>query len=91
MTERMIDNRVKKLRGIEAQIKELEKQAEALKNEIKTEMGEAETYETPLFIIRWTNTTSNRFDSTAFKKEHSALYTEYLKQICSRRFTVTAK
>ena len=31
MTERMIENRIKKLQSLEAQMKELEEQAEALK------------------------------------------------------------
>lgn len=38
MTERMIENRIKKLQEIEAQQKELEAQAEALKAEIKADM-----------------------------------------------------
>lgn len=39
MTERQIENRIKKLQAIEAQQKELEAQAEALKAEIKVSSG----------------------------------------------------
>ena len=38
MTERMIENRVKKLQTIEAQMKELEAQAEKVKAEIKADL-----------------------------------------------------
>jgi predicted phage-related endonuclease len=40
------------------------------------------------YIIRWTSVLSNRFDSTAFKKEHSDLYKHFTKQVASRRFTI---
>ncbi len=38
MTERMIENRVKKLQTIEAKMKELEAQTEKLKAEIKADL-----------------------------------------------------
>ena len=37
MTDKQLDNRVKKLQGIEAQMKELEAQAEAIRAEIKAD------------------------------------------------------
>ena len=40
MSERMIVNRVKKLKALEAQQKEIEAQIEALKDEIKADMQE---------------------------------------------------
>lgn len=40
MTEKMIENRVKKLRDIEAQQKELETQAEAIRAELKADLEE---------------------------------------------------
>ena len=40
MTERMIENRIKKLRELEAQQKELEAAAEAIRAELKADLEE---------------------------------------------------
>ena len=90
MSERMLLNRVKKLKALEAQQKELEDQIEALKDEIKADMQErgVEQQAAGDFLIRWTTVTANRFDSKAFQKEHETLYSQYLKQTVSRRFSI---
>lgn len=91
MTQRMIDARMKKLEALEAQRKELEDQIEAVKTEIQGEMGDDELIETPAYIIRWTFTSSNRFDSKSFKAEHEKMYNQYLKETQSRRFSYAAR
>ncbi len=90
MTERMLQNRVKKLKALEAQQKELESQIEALKGEIKADMEEKglEQQKAGDFLIRWTTVLSSRFDSKAFQREHESLYDQYLKQTASRRFSI---
>lgn len=62
MTEIMIENRVKKLQTIEAQMKELEAQAEKLKAEIKADLeGKGvDELKTKNFIIYWKEIISNR-------------------------------
>ncbi len=90
MTERMLQNRVKKLKELERQQKELEGQIEALKEEIKADM-EAKGVEQQTagdFLIRWTTVLTSRFDSKVFQKEHESLYKQYLKQATSRRFSI---
>ena len=90
MTERMLQNRVRKLKALEEQQKELESQIEALKAEIKADMEEKglEQQKAGDFLIRWTTVLSSRFDSKAFQKEHESLYSQYLKQTASRRFSI---
>ena len=44
MTERMIENRVKRLQEIEAQQKELETAAEAIRAELKADLEEKGVY-----------------------------------------------
>ena len=90
MTERMLQNRVKKLKALEAQQKELESQIVALKGEIKADMEEKglEQQKAGDFLIRWTTVLSSRFDSKAFQREHESLYDQYLKQTASRRFSI---
>lgn len=92
MTNRQLDNRVKKIQAIEAQIKELETQADALRDEIKadlTEKGEDE-HNTGSFIIRWKEIFSSRLNSKALKAALPDVFAAYTKQSSSRRFTVSA-
>lgn len=89
MTDRMINNRVKKLLEIKAQIKELEEQAAKLETEIKEQFEEdQEEIRTERFLIRWTKVITNRLDSTALKKDLPEIYKKYTKQCSSRRFSV---
>jgi len=90
MGERAIENRVKKLKAIEEQIKALELKADKLKEEIKKEMEArgAEELKAGNFLVRWKGVLGSRFDSKAFQKEHEALYSQYLKQTEGKRFTV---
>ena len=59
-------------------------------DERKAEMLERDTEELEAgkYIVRWTSVLSNRFDSTAFKKQHSELYKSFTKQVASKRFSV---
>lgn len=90
MTERMITNRIRKLKELEAQQKELEQQIDALKAEIKADM-EAKGIEEQRagnYIVRLTSVLTNKFDSHTFKAEHERLYSQYVKRISSERFSV---
>ena len=64
MTEKMIENRVKKLRAIEAQQKELEAAADAIRAELKADLEEkgVEELKTQNFILRWKEIVSSRLD-----------------------------
>lgn len=90
MTERMIENRIKKLQAIEAQQKALEEQAEALRAELKSDLEEKglDELQTANFLIRWKEIASNRLDSKALKATFPDIYNQFVKQISSRRFTV---
>lgn len=89
MTERMLNNRAKKLLDIKAQIKELEEQQKALEEEIKAEFtADQEEIRTEKYLIRWTKYISNRFDSTALKKELPDVYKRFTKASETRRFSI---
>ena len=87
-----ITERIKALKEWEAVIAEAQAEAEAIKDSIKAEMSarQVEELEADTFIVRWTSVLSNRFDTTAFKREHNDLYKRYTKQSTSRRFTISA-
>lgn len=78
MTERMVENRIKKLFALEEQITQLQEQADAIKGELKTKN----------FLIRWKEIVSNRLDGKALKAALPEIYSQYCKPTSSRRFTV---
>ncbi|MCH1971629.1 hypothetical protein MCI89_04610 [Muricomes sp. OA1] len=90
MTERMIVNRVRKLKELEAQQKEIEEQIEALKAEIKADMQRKDLEEQKAgdYMVRFTTVISNRFDGKAFKADHAKLYDQYMRATESRRFSI---
>lgn len=89
MTERMINNRVKKWLDLKEQIEALEAQKKAVEDEIKAEFEDnQEELKTEKFLIRWTKYTSPRLDSTKLKKELPDIYKLYTKITSGRRFSV---
>ena len=90
MSTNEIISKIAELESLEDLIHEAEQEAEAIKDAIKQTMTEQDTEEliAGTHIIRWTTVLTSRFDSTAFKKKHEDLYTEYLKQSTSRRFSI---
>ncbi len=90
MTERMIENRVKKLRELEAQQKELETTAEAIRAELKADMEEkgVDELQTKNFIVRWKEIVSSRLDGKALKAALPDVYGQFCKASKTRRFTV---
>ena len=85
-----ISEKIRALKEWEEVIAEAQAEAEAIKDSIKDEMSarQVEELEADTFIVRWTSILSNRFDTTAFKKEHNDLYKQFTKQVSSRRFSI---
>ena len=90
MSRNELITKIEQLKEWEAILEEAQAEAEALRDCIKAQMLEEDTEELAVgaYIIRWTSVLSNRFDSTAFKKEHSDLYKTFTKQVASKRFTI---
>ncbi len=91
MGERTIENRIKKLRALEEQKKELEAQISGLQEEIKKDMESkgVEKMKISIYIVRFIGALSNRFDTKSFKAKYDTLYKEFTKQVASRRFTIS--
>lgn len=85
-----IESKIRALNEWEALAEEARKEIESLKDEIKAEMLHQNTEELSAgqYIVRWTSVLTNRFDTTAFKKEHGDLYKTFTKQIASKRFSI---
>lgn len=90
MTERMIENRAKKLQEIESQISTLQAQAEIIKSELKADLEDkgVDELKTKNFIIRWKEIISNRLDGKALKAALPKIYSQYCRESASRRFTI---
>lgn len=85
-----ITSKIEALKDLESLIEEAKSEAEALRDEIKTEMlnRNTEELEAGQYIVRWTSVLTQRFDTTAFKKVMPEVYKEYTKQVSSRRFSI---
>ena len=85
-----ITSKIEALKDLESLIEEAKAEAEALRDEIKTEMlnRNTEELEAGQYIVRWTSVLSQRFDTTAFKKVMPDVYKAYTKQVTSRRFSI---
>ena len=85
-----ITGKIEALKDLESLIEEAKAEAEALRDEIKTEMmnRNTEEMEAGQYIVRWTSVLTQRFDTTAFKKVMPEVYKEYTKQVSSRRFSI---
>ena len=91
MTDVSFVAKIEQLKELEQLIEEAKAEAEVLKGEIKAEMlnRNVEELQVGRYIVRWTSVLSNRFDSTAFKKVMPEVYKAYVKQVSSRKFTVS--
>ena len=85
-----ITSKIEALKDLESLIEEAKAEAEALRDEIKTEMlnRDTEELEAGQYIVRWTSVLTQRFDTTAFKKVMPDVYKDYTKQVSSRRFSI---
>ena len=90
MTERMIENRIRKLQELEAQQKELEAAADAIRAELKADLEEKglDELQTKNFILRWKEIVSSRLDGKGLKAAFPDIYSQFCKVSCSRRFTI---
>lgn len=90
MTNRMIENRIKKIQSLEAKKDKLDEQIEKAKGELIAEMARKKTE----ILTTDTGTTaryqrieSNQFDKKRFAAEVPAVYQQYLTPNVYHRFT----
>lgn len=90
MSQNEIAAKIAQIKELALLIEEAEQESEALKDEIKAHMTamNAEEITAGAFKVRYTTVTSNRFDTTAFRKTHSELYEQYTRTTESRRFSI---
>lgn len=92
MTERMIENRVQKLRALEAEAEAIQEKADAIRAELKADLEEkgVDELQTASFTLRWKEVVSNRLDGKALKAAMPDIYGQFCKASATRRFTISA-
>ena len=90
MTNIDINKAARDYRELQAMIKELEAEAEAIKANITAHMDaeNTDTLQADIFTIRYTAYTTQRIDTTAIKKELPDIAARYTKTSEARRFQV---
>ena len=85
-----LTKQVRNLKELKQMKEELENEITAIEDSIKAEMTAQNVNEliVDVFKIRWMPVSSNRFDTTAFKKIYSDLYSQFTKVIETKRFTI---
>ena len=90
MTEKMIENRIRKLQEIEAQQRALEDAADAIRAELKSDLESKgiDELKTKNFVVRWKKIVSSRLDGKALKAALPDVFAAYSKTTSAKRFTI---
>lgn len=88
MTTAEIITKARALRELQSLIEEAQQEAEAIKDALKAEMGDAEELRAGEYRITWKSVTSSRIDTTALKKALPDLARQFTKETVTRRFMV---
>ena len=90
MSTNIIEKKIAELKELEEMADELKAEIETIKDELKSVLVEQDVEELVVgaSIIRYTTVLSQRFDSTQLKKKLPEIYTAYLKQVTSKRFSI---
>lgn len=89
MSERQIVNRIKKLKDLEEQKTQLEKEMSTLKADIQAQMNDQEELRAGDYIVKWAKITSRKLDTKALKNIFPTICEDYIKVSESRRFSVS--
>lgn len=88
MSVHEIEMKIRELRELQALIDEAEQEAEAIRDTIKAQMGDAEELRAGEYKVTWKAVTSSRLDTAALKKALPDVAERFTKQTSSRRFCV---
>lgn len=83
-----LEAKCRELRQLQALIDEAQAEAEALKDQIKAAMGDAETVQAGEYKITWKPVKSSRIDTAALKKALPDVAQAFTRETTTRRFCV---
>ena len=88
ITEKEIESKVRELRQLQALIDEAQAEADAIRDELKTHMGDMEELRAGEYKITWKPITTARIDTTALKKALPDVAKAFTRETTTRRFCV---
>ena len=88
MSENQLTAKIRQLRELQALIEEAQMEAEAIKDEIKAHMGEAEELRAGEYKVTWKTVESSRLDTKALKTALPELVERFTNTVTTRRFCV---
>lgn len=83
-----MEAKIRELRQLQALIAEAESEAEAIRDEIKAQMGEQEILLVGEYKVTWKAVTSTRLDTAALKKALPEVAERFTRETTTRRFNV---
>lgn len=83
-----LEAKARELRQLQALIDEAQAEAEALKDQIKAAIGDAETVQAGEYKITWKPVKSSRIDTAALKKALPDVAQAFTRETTTRRFCV---
>ena len=83
-----LEAKARELRQLQALIEEAQAEAEALKDTIKTAMGDKDSIQAGEYRITWKAVTSSRIDTAALKKALPDVAERFTRETTTRRFCV---
>ena len=88
MTPTELESKIRELRQYTSIIEEAQAEAEAIKDQIKALMGNAEELHAGEYKVTWKAVTSSRIDTAALKKNFPDIAAQYTTETTVRRFCV---
>ena len=74
-----LEEKIEQYLSLDAKIKELERERDAIKQELQLTMADAEIGRAQGYIVEWKNQTRQTLDTQRLKKEQAEIYNKYLK------------
>ena len=88
MSMNEMESKIRELRQLQNLIEEAQAEAEAIKDSIKAQMGDAEELRAGEYKVTWKAVTASRLDTAALKKALPDVAELFTKTTTSRRFCV---
>lgn len=88
MSVNEMESKIRELRQLQNLIEEAQAEAEAIKDSIKAQMGDAEELRAGEYRVTWKAVTSSRLDTAALKKALPDVASAFTRQTTTRRFCV---
>lgn len=88
MSTTELEMKIRELRQLQSLMEEAEAEAEAIKDQLKAHMGDAEELRAGEYQVTWKAVKSSRIDTSALKKALPDVAASFTRSTTTRRFCV---